>query len=132
MGQTVSESRNAEETYADNSVQLRREMSSGIIGLTNGIVYIPLESNINPVAPSGLIFPTIGVSSGYLSATSGITDFTAYNPYIHHVSVGAGVGGALNNAGISNVGSSLTTVNVMNSIVLSSIRFEIYSRKFRG
>lgn len=129
---TASEQKNVEETYADNSTQLMRPMSSGIIGLTNGLVYAPSESNTSPVAPNYLNFPTVGISNGYLSAISGITDFTAYNSYIHHLTVGGGAG--LGGAGISNFSPSAgggTRVNVMDNIVLASNRFEIYSRQFR-
>lgn len=138
---TASESNNVEETYADSSTELMRPMSSGIIGLTNGLTYSPLESNRSSVAPNYLNFPSAGISNGYLSAISGITDFTAYNSYIHHVTVG-GVGGgagdiagALGGAGISNFSAPAdgqgTRINVMRSIVLASNRFEIYSRQFR-
>lgn len=133
---TESEDKNAEERLADSDPMLRRELSSpsGIIGLTNGIVYTPSQANVSPLTPNGFVFPTVGMSNGYSSSlnASGITDFTAYNPYIHHVAVGAGVTSALNNAGIYNAGTSLTKVEIMNSLVLSSQRFEIYSREFRG
>jgi hypothetical protein len=136
---TTSEQANIEETYADNSIQLMRPMSSGIIGLTNGLTYSPLESNRSSIAPNYLNFPSAGISNGYLSAISGITDFTAYNSYIHHITVsnnGAGnIAGALGNAGISNFSAPAdgqgTRINVMRSIVLASNRFEIYGRQFR-
>jgi hypothetical protein len=136
---TTSEQANVEETYDDSSIQLMRPMSSGIIGLTNGLTYSPLESNRSSVAPNYLNFPTVGISNGYLSAISGITDFTAYNSYIHHITVsnnGAGnIAGALGGAGISNFSAPAdgqgTRINVMRSIVLASNRFEIYSRQFR-
>jgi hypothetical protein len=133
---TISEQKNVEETYADDSIQLRRPMSSGIIGLTNGLTYTPSESNTSSVTPNYLNFPSAGISNGYLSAINGITDFTAYNSYIHHVTVGGAgnVDGALRGAGISNFSGSSgggTRINVMSNIVLASNRFEIYGRQFR-
>jgi len=135
---TASESNNVEETYADSSTELMRPISSGIIGLTNGLTYSPLESNKSSVAPNYLNFPSTGISNGYLSAISGITDFTAYNSYIHHITVGNNgadnIAGALGNAGISNFSAPAgagTQINVMRNIVLASNRFEIYSRQFR-
>jgi hypothetical protein len=133
MGKTDSESKNIEETYADNSVQLRRPMSSGIIGVTDGLIYLPSEFNSSSVAPTGLIFSTTGVSSGLFSSirASGITNFTAYNPYIHYSPLG-GLNStmleAANNAGVS----STIRINVMETLVFASQRYEIYSRKFRG
>jgi hypothetical protein len=136
---TASESNNVEETYADSSTELMRPMSSGIIGLTNGLTYSPLESNRSSVAPNYLNFPSAGISNGYLSAISGITDFTAYNSYIHHLTVGGGGGAGniartLGAAGINNVSAPAgggTRVDVMSNIVLASNRFEIYGRQFR-
>jgi hypothetical protein len=136
---TISEQKNVEETYADDSIQLRRLMSSGIIGLTNGLTYTPSESNTSSVTPNYLNFPTAGISNGNSSAFYGITNFTAYNPYIHHITVGGdggagNIAGALGGAGISNFSPSagdVTRVNVMDNIVLASNRFEIYSRQFR-
>ena len=132
---TVSEQNNPEENYDDNSVQLRRPLSSGIIGLTNGLTYTPSEANRSPVAPNQLTFDTIGMSNGLASQINGITDFVAYNPYIHHHTVGnasAGISEVLNNAGIGNFDSSTSTqINVMSNLVIASQRFEIYSRQFR-
>jgi hypothetical protein len=132
---TTSEAANLEETYLDNSVQLRRPLSSGIIGLTNGLTYTPSEANRSPVAPDQLTFAATGLSNGRSSQISGINDFVAYNPYIHHHTVSnasAGISEALNNAGIGNFDSSTSTqINVMNTLVIASQRFEIYSRQFR-
>jgi hypothetical protein len=132
---TVSEQKNPEEDYADDSLQLRRPLSSGIIGLTDGLTYTSSEANRSPVAPNQLTFDTIGMSNGLSSKINGITDFVAYNPYIHHHTVGnasAGISEALNNAGIGNFNSSTSTqINVMNTLVVASKRFEIYSRQFR-
>lgn len=135
---TISENRNTEETLPDESPALRRVLSSGIIGLTNGITYNPSEANKSPLAPNYLSFPTTGVSNGLASKINGINDFTAYNPYIHHMIVGdLGAGSietTLNGAGINNFSSSSagTQINIMNNIVLASNRFELYSRQFRG
>jgi hypothetical protein len=124
---TNSEFRNVEENYTDNSIQLRRVLSSGIIGLANDIPYNPSESNRSLAAPDYLSFPTTGVSNGLDSKIKGIEDFVAYNPYIHHAPLGA-----LASAGITNVDGGITTINVMNNLVLASIRFELYSRQYRG
>lgn len=131
---TNSENNNPSEFLAENNVGLRRILTSGIIGLTNGMAYNPSESNRSPLAPTGLQFATTGVSNGYLMGVSGITDFVAYNPYIHHYAVSAGgaISSALNNAGVRNVGSSITTVNVMPNLVMATQRFQIYTRRFRG
>lgn len=125
---TNSELRNVEENYADDSPQLTRVLSSGIIGLTNNTVYRGLESNRNSVAPDYLRFSTTGISNGLDSKINGIEDFNAYNPYIHHTPIGA-----LASAGITNVeGGGPTTIDVMQNLVLASVRFEIYSRQYRG
>jgi len=110
---TSSESLNTEETLADNNVALRRPMSSGIIGLTKDITYTPNAANVSPLAPNNLVFATTGISNGYQSSldTSGITNFTAYNDYIHN--------------------EGFRRKNVMGTLVLASQRFEVYSRQFR-
>lgn len=138
---TTSEAKNVEENYPDNSIQLRRPLSSGIIGLTNGLTYTPLETNRSSLVPNQLTFATTGVSNGLSSKINGINDFLAYNSYIHHQTVGgagAGTGGiarALGGAGINNFsaapGNGGTRINVMTTLVAASQRFEIYSRQFR-
>jgi hypothetical protein len=105
---TSSEKKNLSEFVSNIST----ELTSGIIGLTNGLSYNPSELNTNVIAPTRLTFNALGVSNGLQSALDGITDFTAYNPYIHHQ---------------NNV-----TVNVMQNLVVASNRFEIYSRQYRG
>ena len=134
---TVSEQKNPEENYADESAQLRRPLSSGIIGLTNGLTYTPLEANRSPVAPNQLTFETIGMSNGLASKINGINDFLAYNSYIHHQTVGGGgaenIAGTLSRAGINNFSApgGGTRIDVMGTLVVASKRFEIYSRQFR-
>ena len=134
---TVSEQKNPEENYLDNSIELRRPLSSGIIGLTNGLTYTPLEANRSPVAPNQLTFETIGMSNGLASKINGINDFLAYNSYIHHKTVGGGgvenIAGALGGAGINNFSApgGGTRIDVMGTLVVASKRFEIYSRQFR-
>ena len=137
---TVSEQKNPEENYLDNSIELRRPLSSGIIGLTNGLTYTASEANRSPVAPNQLTFETIGMSNGLASKINGINDFLAYNSYIHHQTVGGGGGaegiaGALGGVGINNFsaapGDGGTRIDVMGTLVVASKRFEIYSRQFR-
>lgn len=137
---TTSEAANPEENYADESAQLRRPLSSGIIGLTDGLTYVPSEANRSSLAPNQLIFETIGVSNGLSSKINGINDFMAYNSYIHHATVGGvvgaeGIAGALGGAGINNFsaapGGGGTRIDVMYTLVVASKRFEIYSRQFR-
>lgn len=134
---TTSERANTEEYLPINHPAISGVLSSGIIGLTNGLTYNPSESNRSPLTPDYLSFAAEGLSNGLSAGISGIYDFTTYNPYIHHVAVsdtGLGaIGSALNNAGIGNFSSSSsTTVNVMANIVFASNRYEIYSRQFRG
>lgn len=131
---TNSERSNIEENYPDDSPQLRRVLSSGIIGSTNNTPYNGSESSRSPVAPDYLSFATTGLSNGLDSKIRGIEDFNAYNPYIHHTAVGSSssVSSTLQGVGINNVGGGITTVNVMQNLVLASIRFEIYSRQYRG
>ena len=100
------------EYLADTDTALRTQLTSGVIGLTNGLTYNPNSSNRSPVAPNGLVFNTVGVSNGLSSRFNGITDFTAYNPYIHYYNT--------------------TKINIMPNLVLASARFEIYSRQYRG
>lgn len=130
---TNSELRNIEENYAEDSPQLRRILSSGIIGLAdNNNPYVPLEANRNPVAPDYLRFATTGLSNGLDSKIAGIEDFVAYNPYIHYAPVGS-ISSALGGAGINNVnGGGLTKVEVMYNLVFASRRFQMYSRQYRG
>jgi len=128
---TNSELRNVEENYADDSPQLRRVLSSGVIGTINNNPYNGSESSRNPVAPDYLRFTTRGLSNGLDSKIAGIEDFTAYNPYIHHTTVGA-ISSALAGVGINNVDGGAVTFNVMDNLVLASNRFEIYSRQYRG
>jgi hypothetical protein len=132
---TASEQNNPEENYLDNSVQLRRPLSSGIIGLTNGLTYTPLEANRSPVAPNQLTFDTIGMSNGLASKINGINDFVAYNSYIHYAPLGGGaesIAGTLSRAGINNFSAGGgTRIDVMGTLVVASKRFEIYSRQFR-
>jgi hypothetical protein len=111
--QTPSEASNVEETLPDNDIALRRPMSSGIIGFTQGITYSPNSSVVNPVTPTNLVFGTTGMSNGYQSAvnTAGINNFTAYNDYIHN--------------------TDSIRVSVMPNLRLASHRFQIYSRQFR-
>jgi hypothetical protein len=133
---TRSEEANIEENYLDNSAELRRPLSSGIIGLTNGLTYTASEANRSPVAPNQLTFDTIGMSNGLASKINGINDFVAYNSYIHYASLGGGaesIAGALGGAGINNFSApgGGTRIDVMGTLVVASKRFEIYSRQFR-
>lgn len=131
---TNSELRNIEENYTDDSPQLRRVLSSGIIGLVNNTPYAGSDSSRNPVAPDYLRFAATGLSNALDSKIAGIEDFVEYNPYIHNTPVRGtdSISSALSNAGINNLSDSLTVINIMQNLVLASARFEIYNRQYRG
>ena len=125
---TISENNNLEEKLPNDDRAISPLLSSGIITNSNNIpdsviisqVYRPSNTNTSPLSPVGLAFTensdlSNGLSSRLTAASSGITDFIAYNPYIHYDSTGG-----------------VKTINIMNNIVLASQRFEIYSREYRN
>lgn len=135
---TNTENLNLEETLPNNNRAISPLLSSGIITNSNGIadtatisqVYAPNNNNTSLVAQNGLVFNgnsdlSNGLSSLLTAAASGITDFTAYNAYIHYDSLGGG-GGFLSSS------APARKINIMNNIVLASQRFEIYSRQYRN
>jgi hypothetical protein len=115
--------------------KISRQLVDNISGVTHGYIYDSASTTRpqSPLAPNGLIFATTGISNGYASTVSGITNFTAYNDYIHYAPVGAGgsLGGALTGAGITNVASPATRFNVFPNLVRANFRFEIYTRQYR-
>lgn len=83
---------------------------SGVSG-----VIVPDGKNKSLLSPTYLIFDkATGLSNGYSTMVSGITDFTAYNDYIHYTPIGG-----------------LVRINVYNSLIKATSRFEIYSRQYR-
>lgn len=90
-------------------------LTNDVSGLTYGLTYTPNENNRSLFSPTNFIFDqTSGLSNGYKSRVSGITDFTAYNDYIHYLPVGMGL-----------------SFNVYRTLVKATTRFEIYSRQYR-
>jgi hypothetical protein len=76
---------------------------------------------------------TTYLSNGRSSLQNSITDFLAYNPYIHHQNLTGSTGGLLADIGsLGNVAPQATTINVMQNIVLASNRFELYNRTYRN
>ena len=118
-----------------NNSQFRTVLTSGIItrsdGLKNYIYYNPnnlnaLQNNVldhptvprntsfdkNPSTGDGTTVIFSGVSNGYLVLRSGITDFTAYNDYIHY-------------------DDTARKFNIMSNIVWGSFHFQMYGNKYR-
>jgi hypothetical protein len=130
---------NPSENLPDNDRRISPQLTSDLRGVTYGLTYDrnSITRPASPLAPTGLIFSTTGVSNGYASRVDGITDFNAYNDYIHYSSVGdiggGAIGSALGSAGITNVstGASGPRFNVYNSLKKATIRFEMYSREYR-
>lgn len=116
MGKSKSENvaNNPSENFADNDRRISPPITSQIRGSTFGIDYNPVEPPISIFAPNGLIFTTDGLSNGYYVGVNGITDFTAYNDYIHY-----------------DTSFAVTRGNVYSNLVRASFRFEIYSRQYR-
>ena len=123
----------ADIALGENNNQFRTVLTSGIItrsdGVSSYISYNPndlttLKNNIllhptvptqtsfdkNPEAGSQAIFS--GVSNAYKVLRSGITDFTAYNDYIHY-------------------DGSNKRWNVMPNLVRSTFHFQMYGNQFR-
>jgi hypothetical protein len=142
MMATNSELKNIEETLPDNDPMLSRAIVNSNNATTTTTTAGPDAPNpVNgSLSPNYLVFETYGLSNGKASLSNSITDFTAYNSYIHHLTVGGGGGAGdiartLGAAGINNVSAPAgggTRVNVMSNIVLASNRFEVYNRSFRN
>lgn len=114
---TASETgNNPSEFLPPNDRSLFPPITNNISGLTYGIKYMPNNDNRSPLSPTNLIFDQCqGLSNGYPSIVNGITDFTAYNDYIHYA-------------------DGLKTpkkFNVFNNLIKANERFEIYSRQYR-
>lgn len=125
---------NPSENVASTDRQISPQLMDHISGVTYGYTYdkVSITRPPSPLAPNGLVFSTTGVSNGYASTVKGITDFTAYNDYIHYAPVtGGGVISALQDAGITNVVSPSFRFNVFSKLVKANFRFEIYSRQYR-
>ncbi len=123
---------NPSEALNANDDQLSPQLTNDVRGVTYGLTYdaVSVARPPSPIAPNGLIFETAGISNGYASRVNGITDFTAYNDYIHYTPIG--LGGVLSSAGVNNVnGGGSARFNVYNSLVRASFRFEIYNRQYR-
>lgn len=116
---TGSENKNTEETLDSGHPLMSRHLVKNITGLPATIIY-PVDDasftarqnreNNNYLRPSGLKFD-IYISNA--KAASGITDFTAYNNYIHPV------------------GESLKTWNVYSNLLKAAVQWEVYSRIYR-
>ncbi len=123
---------NPSEGLDANDSRISPQLTNDMRGVTYGLTYdaVSVARPPSPIAPNGLTFETVGISNGYASRVNGITDFTAYNDYIHYAPIG--LGGVLAGAGINNVnGGGSTRFNVYDSLVRASFRFEIYSRQYR-
>jgi hypothetical protein len=118
---------NPSENLPDNNRFLSPQLTSDLRGVTYGLTYDKNNNIREPssLAPTGLIFNPIptyqssdgsGISNGYASRVSGITDFKAYNNYVHYKSTTTGPG---------------PQFNVYNALKKATLRFEIYSREYR-
>ena len=110
---------NPSENLSDNDSRISPQLTSDLKGVTYGLTY-DRNSNTRPassLAPTGLTFATTGVSNGYASRVNGITDFNAYNNYIHYKSTVPNMAGP--------------QFNVYNALKKATLRFEIYSREYR-
>lgn len=118
---------NPSENLSDNDKFLSPQLTNDLRGVTYGLTYNKNSNTRQPssLAPNGLIFNPIpmyqssdgsGISNGYASRVSGITDFNAYNNYIHYKPTTTGAG---------------PQFNVYNALKKATFRFEIYSREYR-
>jgi hypothetical protein len=105
---------NPSELVPEGNREISRQLTDNISGVTYGYTYdsVSVTRPPSPLTPNGLIFATTGISNGYASTISGITDFTAYNDYIHY-------------------GPAPARFNVFNNLVKANFRFEIYTRQYR-
>lgn len=111
---------NPSEFLQSSAREISKPITNNVFGLTYGLTYSPNASNRSALSPTNLVFDQgTGISNGYVSRVNGITDFTAYNPYIHHAPIG------------STGPGQMTSINVMGALVLANFRFEIYSRQYR-
>jgi hypothetical protein len=103
---------NPSEFLPSNSRAISKPITDNVSGLTYGLTYTPNASNRSALSPTNLVFDQgTGISNGYASRVNGITDFTAYNQYIHH--------------------SQGFRYNVFPNLIKANFRFEIYSRQYR-
>lgn len=106
---------NPSEFLPDTDRSISPPITNNVSGVTYGISYIPNESNRSPLSPTNLTFDQAqGISNGYSSRVNGITDFTAYNDYIHYGS-----------------GATAKRFNAFAALRRANQRFEIYSRQYR-
>ncbi len=116
---TNSENKNAEEKLASTHPLLSRETVKNIAGFPAATIY-PVDDgsftarqnaeNNNYLRPNRLTFDPY-VSNA--KASSGITNFTTYNNYIHPV------------------GDTLKVWNVYASLQQAAIQWQVYSRTYR-
>jgi hypothetical protein len=116
---TGSEDKNAEEKLASTHPLLSRETVKNVVGLPAATVY-PVDDgsftarqnaeNNHYLRPNRLTFDQ-WISNA--KAASGITNFTAYNDYIHPV------------------GDTLKTWNVYSNLQSAAIQWQVYSRSYR-
>lgn len=108
---------NPSEFLPPDDRSLSPPITNNISGLTYGLTYNPNESIRSPLSPTNFVFDQCaGLSNGYYSTVNGITDFTAYNDYIHYA---------------GGLPKTPTKFNVFNNLIKATQRFEIYSRKYR-
>lgn len=116
---TDSENKNAEEKLAQTDSQLSRQTVKNVAGFPTATIY-PVDDgafaarqnaeNNNYLRPNRLTFDPY-VSNA--KSSSGITDFTVYNNYIHPV------------------GETLKTWNVYSNLKSAAIQWQVYSRTYR-
>lgn len=114
---------NPSEFLPSGDPKISKPLTNPVVGVTYGLTYTPDEANRSALSPTNLEFdqttPTRILSNGYQSRVSGITDFTAYNDYIHYVPP-------------TPPSITPTRVNVYNQLVRANFRFEIYKKQYRA
>jgi hypothetical protein len=113
---TNAELQNASEFLPDNSPMLSSRLTNNINGISASTPYTPLNTNVAGFAPNGFNFDAQGMSNGYNTRISGITDFREYNNYIHN----------------SQIQGATVQFNVYDNLSLATQAFRIYSRQYRG
>lgn len=115
-----NQNNNPSEFLPDNDPQISKPLTNPVRGVTYGLTYTPNEANRSIISPTNLEFdqtnPTRVLSNGYQSRVNGITDFRAYNDYIHYAT--------------PQLGPS-RRINVYNTLVKANFRFEMYSSQYR-
>ena len=123
---TLSENQdnNPSEFLPSGDPKISKPITNPVRGVTYGLTYTPNEANRSVLSPTNLEFdqttPTRILSNGYQSRVNGITDFTAYNDYIHYAPRTPQLPNATPNR-----------FNVYTQLVRANFRFEIYKRQYR-